>query len=111
MKDEGKTMALSSSSFILHPSSLPVPPGVVAVLLGVDLDVPAGRVHRGERLARLDHVMEELNQIRLLERAGLAERAAGELRAAAVVVGPEAGRPGGGELRQADVLTVGRLGR
>ena len=70
-----------------------MPPGVVEVLLGVDLDVTAGRIDVGEGLARLDHLLEELDQVRLLEGAGLVERAAAVLLPAALVMSQQPARP------------------
>src|SRR4029078_6055867 len=89
----------------------PEPPSQVVILLRVNLHVTAGRFDGREWHTSLDHLLKEQDQVRLLERLGLAERLAGVLGLAAVVVFPERAGAGGGELRQADVLAVGLLGR
>ena len=59
---------------IVNPESLfasmpgePVLPGVLEILLRIDLDVAAGRIDVGETLAGFDHLLEEQDLVRLLE--------------------------------------------
>src|SRR5262249_6707045 len=90
------------------PSRPALPPrlGHREILERVELHVAARRVHTVELGAALDHALEEVDEIRLLERA-IAERRAVRLR---VVVGlAELLRARGGELRDADELAGGLL--
>jgi hypothetical protein len=64
----------------------PITPCVFKIFLSIDLDVAPRRIDVGGSSAGLDHVLQEVNEIRLLEQLGFSPGAAGELAAAAVVV-------------------------
>src|SRR5579884_1562001 len=76
--------------------------GARQVLARVDLHVPAVRVDAVERRPALDHVLEEVDEVRALEGAPLAPRLARVPRARLVEGGDDLARAVGGDLGDPD---------
>ena len=81
--------------------------GARQVLLRVDLHVAAVRVDAVEGRAALEHLLEEIDEVRLLEGAPLAPRLAGPLRLRLVEPGEQLAGAVGAEPGHADELAAG----
>src|SRR5215207_5182487 len=83
----------------------------IQVFLRVDLAIAAGGVGVAEGHALLDHVLEEMDQVRLLEQRGFAVRPVPEFAPPAVVVLPKKSGAPRAELGHTDEFAGGLLVR